>query len=36
MTEEILERAQRAKSKKALLGEDVDLEQYTTKTGGKD
>jgi len=33
MTEEIIERAQRAKTKKALLGEDVDLEQYTTKTG---
>jgi hypothetical protein len=33
MTEEIIERAKRAKSKRALLGEDVDLEQYTTKTG---
>ena len=32
MSQEIIERAQRAKSKKALLGEDVDLEQYTTKT----
>jgi Fe-S cluster assembly scaffold protein SufB len=33
MSQEIIERAQRAKAKKALLGEDVDIEQYTTKTG---
>jgi hypothetical protein len=33
MSQEISERAQRAKTKKALLGEDVDLEQYTTTRG---
>jgi Fe-S cluster assembly scaffold protein SufB len=30
--EEISERAQRAKEKKAVLGEDVDIEQFTTET----
>jgi hypothetical protein len=33
MSQEISERAQRAKTKKALLGEDVDIEQYSTTTG---
>ena len=33
MSQEISERAQRAKTKKALLGEDVDIEQYSAKTG---
>ncbi|HUV80754.1 MAG TPA: SufD family Fe-S cluster assembly protein [Candidatus Bathyarchaeia archaeon] len=32
MNKEIIERAQRAKAKKALLGEDVDIEYYTTET----
>lgn len=32
MNKEIVERAQRAKAKKALLGEDVDIERYTTET----
>ena len=31
MTQEISERAQRAKGKKALLGEDVDIEHYSAK-----
>ena len=36
MNKEIIERAQRAKAKKALLGEDVDIEYYTTETNEHD
>ena len=36
MNKEIIERAQRAKAKKALLGEDVDIERYTTETNDYD
>lgn len=36
MNKEIVERAQRAKAKKALLGEDVDIERYTTETNEHD
>jgi len=30
---EIVERAQRARGKKAALGDDVEIERYTTETG---